>query len=80
MIDIKQIRENPQKFQDACKAKGFAVDIDKLLKTDEQLRDAKKQLQDIEAVAHIADSVCCEDRTLKENVLRAKPLCRLECF
>ncbi|MHC4642802.1 MAG: serine--tRNA ligase [Planctomycetota bacterium] len=47
MIDIKQIRENPQKFKDACEAKGFAVDIDKLLETDEQLREAKKQLQDI---------------------------------
>jgi seryl-tRNA synthetase len=47
MIDIKQIRENPQKFKDACKAKGFAVDIDKLLEIDEQLRDTKKQLQDI---------------------------------
>jgi seryl-tRNA synthetase len=47
MIDIKQIRENPQKFKAACKTKGFAVDIDKLLKIDEQLRDTKKQLQDI---------------------------------
>ncbi|MHC4110235.1 MAG: serine--tRNA ligase [Planctomycetota bacterium] len=47
MIDIKQIRENPQKFKDACKTKGFAVAIDKLLETDKQLRDAKKQLQDI---------------------------------
>lgn len=47
MIDIKQIRENPQKFKDVCEAKGFAVDIDKLLKIDEQLRDEKKQLQDI---------------------------------
>jgi len=47
MIDIKQIRENPQKFKDVCRAKGFAVDIDKLLETDKQLRDKKKQLQDI---------------------------------
>jgi len=47
MIDIKQIRENPQKYKDACETKGFAVDIDKLLKTDKQLRDTKKQLQDI---------------------------------
>ena len=47
MIDIKLIRENPQKFQDVCEAKGFAVDIDKLLEIDEQLRDTKKQLQDI---------------------------------
>ncbi|MHC4487841.1 MAG: serine--tRNA ligase [Planctomycetota bacterium] len=47
MIDIKQIRENPQQFKDACKTKGFAVDIDKLLETDERLRDIKKQLQDL---------------------------------
>ena len=47
MIDIKQIRENPQKFKDACETKGFAVDIDKLLETDKQLRDQKKQLQDL---------------------------------
>jgi len=47
MIDIKQIRENPQKYKDACETKGFAVDINKLLKTDKQLRNAKKQLQDI---------------------------------
>ena len=47
MIDIKQIRDNPQKFKHACKTKGFAVDIDKLLKIDEQLRDTKKQLQDM---------------------------------
>jgi seryl-tRNA synthetase len=47
MIDIKQIRENPQKFKDVCQAKGFTVDIDKLLETDKKLRDRKKQLQDI---------------------------------
>ncbi|MHC4126447.1 MAG: serine--tRNA ligase, partial [Planctomycetota bacterium] len=46
MIDIKQIRDNPQKFKDACKAKGFAVDIDKLLEIDVDLQDYKKQLQD----------------------------------
>ncbi len=47
MIDIKQIRENPQKFKDVCRAKGFTVDIDKLLETDKKLRDRKNQLQDI---------------------------------
>jgi len=46
MIDIKQIRENPQKFKDAAKAKGFNVDIDRLLKADLSLRDLKKLLQD----------------------------------
>ena len=47
MIDIKQIRENPQRFTDAAKAKGFDVDIDRLLKIDSELRDSKNRLQDI---------------------------------
>ena len=47
MIDIKQIRENPEKFKDAAKNKHFEVDIDKLLDLDSQLLAAKKQLQDI---------------------------------
>jgi seryl-tRNA synthetase len=47
MIDIKLIREYPEKFKAACKAKKFEVDIDKLLKVDEELKTIKQQLQDI---------------------------------
>ena len=45
MIDIKLIRENPQKFKDACEAKSFAVDIDHLLYIDAELQENKKKLQ-----------------------------------
>ena len=47
MIDIKQIRDNPQKFKAACETKGFAVDIDKLLEVDSSLRNQKQRLQEI---------------------------------
>jgi seryl-tRNA synthetase len=47
MIDIKQIRENPEKFQKAAKDKNFDVNIDTLLALDEQIREVKTQLQDI---------------------------------
>jgi seryl-tRNA synthetase len=47
MIDIKQIRENPQKFKDACKTKKFAADIDKLIEVDSALKTIKQKLQDI---------------------------------
>jgi seryl-tRNA synthetase len=47
MIDIKEIRENPQKFKDACEAKKFAVDIDKLVEVDTVLKTIKQKLQDI---------------------------------
>ena len=47
MIDIKQIRDNPEKFKDACKAKGFAVDIDRLLEVYGKLLASKTKLQQI---------------------------------
>jgi seryl-tRNA synthetase len=47
MIDIKQIRENPEIFKNACKAKIFYVDIDRLIELDSQLRKAKTRLQEI---------------------------------
>ena len=47
MIDIKQIRENPQRFLAASKAKKFDVDIDRLIEVDAGLRSAKQQLQEI---------------------------------
>jgi seryl-tRNA synthetase len=47
MIDIKEIRDNPQKFKDACLAKKFAVDIDELVEVDSALKTIKQKLQDI---------------------------------
>ncbi len=47
MIDIKKIRENPQKFADGAKAKRFDVDIDRLIEVDAALLDCRKRLQDI---------------------------------
>jgi len=47
MIDIKQIRENPEKFKKAARDKRFDVDIDKLLERDSALKNQKLQLQDI---------------------------------
>jgi len=47
MIDIKLIRENPEKFKKAAKDKRFGVDIDKLLEIDADLLDHKRKLQDI---------------------------------
>ena len=46
MIDIKDIRSDPQRYKDAAEAKGFEVDIEKLLQIDAALRSQKQQLQD----------------------------------
>lgn len=47
MVDIKQVRENPELFKKACKSKNFKVDIDRLLEIDGQLRQIKTRLQEI---------------------------------
>jgi len=47
MIDIKQIREDPEKFKAACKTKGFEVDIHRLLEVESEIRVCKQKLQDI---------------------------------
>jgi len=47
MIDIKAIRENPEKFKAASKTKKIPADIDKLLQIDSILADSKRKLQDI---------------------------------
>jgi seryl-tRNA synthetase len=47
MIDIKQIEKYQESYKDACKAKGFAVDIDHLLTVYADIQENKKQLQEI---------------------------------
>jgi seryl-tRNA synthetase len=47
MIDIKQIRENPERFKKAARDKHIDVDIDKLLSFDSDLRKYKLKLQDV---------------------------------
>ncbi|MFC1676120.1 serine--tRNA ligase [Planctomycetota bacterium] len=47
MIDIKLIRENPDKYKKAATDKKFKVDIDRLLEVDSALRDVKAKLQEI---------------------------------
>ncbi len=46
MIDIKEIRENPQRFEKAAKDKGFDVDIKYLFELDTSIRKLKQLLQD----------------------------------
>jgi seryl-tRNA synthetase len=47
MIDIKLIREEPQKFIDGAIAKNIACNVEGLLKIDMELRQCKQRLQDI---------------------------------
>src|SRR5471030_2809343 len=47
MVDINRIRENPQEIQKAAMAKGVSVDIDTILKLDEQVQSLSREAQQI---------------------------------
>ncbi|MGD9109735.1 MAG: serine--tRNA ligase [Phycisphaerales bacterium] len=47
MIDIKLIRENPEKYKKAADDKKIEVDIDRLLQLDDSIKLLKQSLQDI---------------------------------
>jgi seryl-tRNA synthetase len=45
MIDLKQLRETPQKYRDGCARKRINADIDRLLSLDEQKRGLLTQME-----------------------------------
>ncbi len=47
MIDLKALREDPQRFKDGCAKKNYAVDIDELLKLDEQRRSLQSEQESL---------------------------------
>ena len=47
MIDIKQLRENPDRFKRGAELKNYDVDIDRLLALDARLLDAQRQQQEL---------------------------------
>jgi seryl-tRNA synthetase len=63
MLDIKFIRENPKIVKKACKDRGYDVDVDELLKLDEQYRDS---LQKVEKLKHQRNTATQEINELKK--------------
>jgi len=49
MIDLKDLRADPDKYRRAAAAKGSDVDVDALLEVDAQLRQAQQQQQELAA-------------------------------
>ena len=48
MLDIKFIRENVQLMKDTVKAKNIGLDLDELLKIDEELVSLQKNQQELQ--------------------------------
>jgi len=49
MLDIKFIRENPEKVKEGCQKKGIKVDIERLLKVDKKRRELIQEIESLKA-------------------------------
>ncbi len=49
MIDLKQLRENPDRFRAGCRDKGMPVDMDRFLTLDESRRKVLSSLEEFRA-------------------------------
>ena len=65
MIDIKLLRENPEKVKKACENKGAKIDIDEILELDKKRRELIQEIEKLKA----------EQKKLgKEHIEKAKEL------
>ncbi len=71
MLDIKFIRENPDKVKKSCENKQVKVDIDKLLKVDKKRIELLQTLEDVRAKKNKAskDIVGTKDKKGKEKII-----------
>lgn len=49
MIDIKDLRDNPDKYRKGAKLKGITVDVDAILKADQQRLEAQQEFERLRA-------------------------------
>jgi seryl-tRNA synthetase len=49
MIDLKALRENPEKFKDGCRRKNFQIDIDHILTLDGRRRSLQSERERLRA-------------------------------
>ena len=67
MLDIKFIRQNPDKVKEGCKAKQVQVDIDLLLEVDKKLRETLQALEDMRAQKNKANKEIQRAKDKKEK-------------
>ena len=67
MLDIKFIRENPKLVEEKAQQKGYAVDVAKLLKVDE---DRRKLIEEVDGLR--SDRKKAAEKETKNRVSNSK--------
>lgn len=74
MLDIKFIRENQKKVEEAAKNKGYKVDISKLLKIDDRRKELIQKIDNFRAEQKKLDkSQKDKGKELKEEIKKLEP-------
>ncbi len=72
MLDIKFIRENPDKVKEAVKKRGAKIDIDRLLELDEKRRKYLQEIEGLKAEQNKIGQQAIEDEKLREKAKELK--------
>ncbi len=74
MVDIKKIKENPEGYKEAAKNKNIKIDIDELLKIDEERRDLIVQVDELRAKRNELASLNKGGKPTDEQIAEGKKL------
>lgn len=70
MVDLKDLRENPQKYRRGAELKGVRVDIDAILRADEQVRSTQRQFEQLRAEQNEASKLIAQTKEPSEKQAR----------
>ena len=70
MVDLKDLRENPQKYRRGAELKGVRVDIDAILRADEQARSMQRQFEQLRAEQNEASKLIAQTKEVSEKQAR----------
>lgn len=78
MIDIKKLRENPDKFEKAAADKNVKIDITAILRADEEKRKLQQKVEELRAEQNKAndDIAAAEGDAKREKIMLMKKIAR----
>ncbi len=69
MLDVKFIRENPEKVKEGAKKKNIEIDIDSILSLDKKKRELLSRIEEIRAKKNEANRKIKEEGNRKEQII-----------
>jgi seryl-tRNA synthetase len=78
MVDLKDLRENSEKYRRGAELKGVKVDIDSILATDERSRAAQREFERLRAEQNEASKLIARTKDASEKQARISRVAELK--